>query len=285
MSYPQGPQGPPPGWVPYGPPPQPPKKSLMTRIGCGGFIVIVFGIAGSCALCRSMPKKEPEVSAAALSAQLAETDRKAAEIKAAAEAKEKKAVETFPAKSVEITATIKKASGEADTGQWALADKDIESAIAALQDFGGTSLATDKQYIALCDKAAAVRKRVEPHAQKIAKAATAAADEKDLQRSAISITSTDLFNAYSANEVAADDKYKGKQLLVTGTVASIDKGAFGGIHLRLATPNEFMSTICSLDSSEKSEVARLSNGQVVRVMCKGQGRVLGSPSLSDCTLR
>jgi hypothetical protein len=47
-------QRPPPGWVPYGPPPQPPKKSLATRIGCGGFIVIAFCLFGSCAVCSKL---------------------------------------------------------------------------------------------------------------------------------------------------------------------------------------------------------------------------------------
>jgi hypothetical protein len=90
---------------------------------------------------------------------------------------------------------------------------------------------------------------------------------------------------YQANEIAADNKYKGKQLLVTGTVASIDKGPFGGLVLRLATYNEFMSTMCDMEKSEMSQLASLQKGQQVRVLCKGRGMVLGSPSLDDCVLR
>ncbi len=293
MSYQQGPQGPqrpqgygpPPGWVPYGPPPQPPKKSLLARIGCGGVIVIAFGLFGSCMLCRSAATAKKDPTPAELSARAVEADRNLAAMKAAAEAKEKNAVETFPQKSIEIAATIKKATSEADTGKIALADKDVEGAVAALQDFAGTSIAADKQYQQLCEKAEALRKRIEPQVQKLAKTAAAASADKDLKASSISVTSTELFNAYQGNEVAADDKYKGRKLLVTGTVASVDKGAFGGLHLRLATPNEFMSTMCSMEDSEKSQLAQLSKGETVRVLCKGQGIVVGSPSLGGCTFR
>lgn len=58
--------------------------------------------------------------------------------------------------------------------------------------------------------------------EKSRKAAAAVAAEKEL-RGAVFVSASQLSNDYQANEVAADNKHKGK-LLVTGTVASIDKG-------------------------------------------------------------
>jgi hypothetical protein len=54
-----------------------------------------------------------------------------------------------------------------------------------------------------------------------------------------------LFAAYQANEVSADNKYKDRKLLVTGTVSEISKSAFGSPILSLATSNEFMSILCN----------------------------------------
>jgi hypothetical protein len=113
----------------------------------------------------------------------------------------------------------------------------------------------------------------------------AASAEAELKASSVVVSNSQLFNDYQGNEVAADAKYKGKQLLVTGSVASIDKGPFGGLILRLATSNEFMSTMCNMEKSEQADMASLQKGEQVRVLCKGRGMTLGSPSLGDCVFR
>ena len=50
---------------------------------------------------------------------------------------------------------------------------------------------------------------------------------------AVQVTAAALFHAYEANEVSADEQYKGKKLLVTGAVASIDKGGITGEAIRI----------------------------------------------------
>jgi hypothetical protein len=101
---------------------------------------------------------------------------------------------------------------------------------------------------------------------------------------AVEVTATKLWNDYQANEVAADEKYKGKTLLVSGSVASIDKDFADNIVVRLSTPNQFMSTMATLDDSQKSKAAQLSKGQPIRLRCEGRGMIIGSPSLDDCTI-
>lgn len=50
---------------------------------------------------------------------------------------------------------------------------------------------------------------------------------------------------YDANEVAADDKYRGQTLLVTGTVESIDKDMFDSLVLHLASDQETTTAFAS----------------------------------------
>lgn len=101
---------------------------------------------------------------------------------------------------------------------------------------------------------------------------------------AISVSAVDLHNEYSANEVAADDRYKGKKLQVSGMIHSIDKDAFDNIIVRLATNNQFQSAMATMEDNQKSAAAQLSKNQNVVVECKGGGLIIGSPVLRDCTL-
>ncbi len=103
--------------------------------------------------------------------------------------------------------------------------------------------------------------------------------------SAAPVTAATLWNAYQGNEVSADEAYKGKKLLVSGTVASIEKGPLGGIVVRLATPNEFIPVDASLEDSEKSKAGKLTKGDDIKLLCAGNGMVIGRPQLGDCTVR
>jgi hypothetical protein len=117
---------------------------------------------------------------------------------------------------------MKKAQGSADTGKWAQADTDLTSAETALGEFKGTSVADSKDFQDLDTKAQGLRKKVGPQVEKLAKAAAGAAEEKELKANSVVVTNSQLFSDYQSNEVSADNKYKGKKLLVTGTVASIE---------------------------------------------------------------
>lgn len=105
---------------------------------------------------------------------------------------------------------------------------------------------------------------------------------------AVQVTAAALFHAYEANEVSADEQYKGKKLLVTGTVASIDKGGITGeaILLKLTTPNQFLSVTASMEDEEKPKTMKLAKGDAVKVLCTGGAmKVIGFIQISDCTLR
>ncbi|WP_433867486.1 OB-fold protein [Ralstonia wenshanensis] len=92
-----------------------------------------------------------------------------------------------------------------------------------------------------------------------------------------------LFRAYDDNEVAADQKYKGKSLLVTGTVQSIDKDFTDSIVVKLASGNPFMAVHAYLDDQHAAMAASLKKGAKVAWVCTGAGRLVGSPVLHDCS--
>jgi hypothetical protein len=101
----------------------------------------------------------------------------------------------------------------------------------------------------------------------------------------VEVTAMALWRAYDSNEVAADNAYKDRDLLVTGTLSSIDKDFLDNVILDLKSPNEFMNVKAKLEDSEKSKAAGLSKGAKVVVLCTGAGRMVGSPYLKDCTIK
>lgn len=97
----------------------------------------------------------------------------------------------------------------------------------------------------------------------------------------IELSATDLFAAYKANEVAADAKYKGQPLKVSGIVVSINKNVMGDPFIELVGENEFETVTANFDKSELQELSGLHKGQFVTVTCRGAGMILTSPML-DC---
>jgi tRNA_anti-like len=98
-----------------------------------------------------------------------------------------------------------------------------------------------------------------------------------------SVDAVRLYEDYDANELAADRVYKGKSLLVAGTVIGIDKDVMGNILVRFATSNLIASTIATMRASEANAAETLRKGAQLAVYCRGAGRSLGMPILRDCT--
>lgn len=117
-----------------------------------------------------------------------------------------------------------------------------------------------------------------------AEAANAAKTEQAAPAAdAIKITARELFKAYDANEVAADSKFKGKPIEITGVVESISSDIANEPVVQLSGGEMFQ--MVHANGLDTATAAGLSKGQEITLACTGAGEVIGMPSLSDCSLR
>jgi putative nucleic acid binding protein len=106
------------------------------------------------------------------------------------------------------------------------------------------------------------------------------------QQAAIITTAPDLINDYKANEIAADQRYKGRVVQVSGAVDSIGKDIMDSMYLTLSSGEEFglTSVQCFFNDSAGASLARLQKGERVTVICVCDGK-FGNVILKDCALR
>jgi hypothetical protein len=137
-----------------------------------------------------------------------------------------------------------------------------------------------------------------PETEKFVRRLTADLDAKKLAQ----VDSVSLGSEYRANEVAADGKYKGKYLFVRATVDSVRKDAFGNIVVMLRSDNRFMpnsarldktvAVITGMENSAKvismkvvpaaDAAGALTKGQKLRMLCQGDGMLIGAVTLAVC---
>lgn len=107
--------------------------------------------------------------------------------------------------------------------------------------------------------------------------------------SPIAISATELYAAYTENEVNADNQYKSKTLSVTGVVSNIGKDAITDapcVSLESGSQFGLQPIQCFFPKSdEHSEViAALTNGQTVTITGKCTGPFVVSVQLSECSI-
>ena len=102
--------------------------------------------------------------------------------------------------------------------------------------------------------------------------------------SPVPITALALASAYDDNEVAADQQYEGKELLVTGKVESIDT-VFGSTSVTLKGKEmSIVSVQCFVDDSQKGAVAKLKKGTLATVQGTCDGKSL-NVELKNCVIK
>lgn len=106
--------------------------------------------------------------------------------------------------------------------------------------------------------------------------------------SAIAVKAGDLLKEYSGNAVAADAKYKGKVLKVTGKFGSAQKAPLLGYAVQLQAEDagdlSLSEVQCFILESAEADVAKLKAGQTVTVQGTCDGQVLAQVKLSKCTI-
>ena len=98
----------------------------------------------------------------------------------------------------------------------------------------------------------------------------------------VTVDAKKLFADYKENEVKADGLYKGKMLMVTGTVAEIQSGISDEAMLMLKTGSEFEYVTAMIDNADKPKAAETKKGAKVTLHCTSDGEMMGSPMLKDC---
>lgn len=112
----------------------------------------------------------------------------------------------------------------------------------------------------------------------------AAARQKAIDE-AIKVNASTLYEEFNTNNVGAENKYKGKMLLVTGTVYNIDKTFFlGTAYVNLMAGYVVDGVTAYFSSEGKSQITNVSQGQTITVLGRCSGRSLGSAILNDCVL-
>lgn len=92
----------------------------------------------------------------------------------------------------------------------------------------------------------------------------------------ITISAGELHAAYENNEVAADERFKGKIIQVSGIVDDIGKDIMDTIYVTLSAGGEysFSSVQCFFADSHTSDAASLSKGDYVTIKGKCDGLMM-----------
>lgn len=101
---------------------------------------------------------------------------------------------------------------------------------------------------------------------------------------ALKVTARELAAAYEANEVAAQKKYGGQRLEVTGVVTGVDLDLLDNPVLKLAGVNEFLPAQATFTKDYSDKLGELSKGQKVTITCERLSEVISAPMLNDCTI-
>jgi len=100
----------------------------------------------------------------------------------------------------------------------------------------------------------------------------------------ISINSNQLFAEYEANDIAADKKYKGQILEVSGSVENISRDILDNIYVTLKTGEYTLFSIqCFFADDFEDRAAELRPGQYLRIRGRCDGK-FGNVMLKGCII-
>jgi hypothetical protein len=86
---------------------------------------------------------------------------------------------------------------------------------------------------------------------------------------------------FNANQVAAENKYKGKSVQLTATITNITDS---GLSFQNVSSKEFDLTQIACNTTDKNQLVSVKNGQSVTVVGKVSGQTIGVIGLDDCSI-
>lgn len=111
--------------------------------------------------------------------------------------------------------------------------------------------------------------------------------EQTQQQAAMEVVAADLIAEFDSNQLAAEEKYKGKQVKFSAKVANISEDILGAPFLSLepeSAEEYYFGTTIKCDFKEKSELTSLSKGQTATVEGKLDTQSLGIITIKDCKI-
>jgi hypothetical protein len=104
--------------------------------------------------------------------------------------------------------------------------------------------------------------------------------------STIGVYAREIVAAYKENEIAADARFKGKTITVTGEVATIGKDILDTPYVTLSAEpvDSFRTVQASFSRDAADELAGLRKGQTISVVCRSNG-LLMNVLLDRCAIR
>ena len=110
-------------------------------------------------------------------------------------------------------------------------------------------------------------------------------DTRRVTNEAVTIGAPDLFEAYHTDSAAADRRFGGRQMVVTGEFVRTVPDGYGSIDMRLKTNHPETPLGIDLDSHSVDAATKLETGQVVTVSCQRVAGTGDDPWLQDCVLQ
>ena len=96
------------------------------------------------------------------------------------------------------------------------------------------------------------------------------------------VSARKLYKEYNANEIAADEKYKGKIIEVTGVIRDIGNDIMDNAYITLVGNEYFGDIQCYFN--EKSVVAKLSKGKRITVIGSCSGLMI-NVQINNCIVK
>ncbi|MBI2623593.1 MAG: hypothetical protein HYW65_03395 [Candidatus Liptonbacteria bacterium] len=107
--------------------------------------------------------------------------------------------------------------------------------------------------------------------------------ESQPEVSVIKVSAVTLSEEYDANKVAADQKYKGKILEITGVIDSIGKDILDTPYVTLKGRElSLFGVQCMFSKSQENKLAELVKGRTLTVRGKVSGELIGNVIVRDC---
>lgn len=99
---------------------------------------------------------------------------------------------------------------------------------------------------------------------------------------AVPTTAKEMRDTYVSNEVAGDQRYYKKKLLVSGKIARINSGLGNRPYLTLQDGGDVSGAQASFKNPDIDQIGKLKKGADIQLVCFGGGVMLGTPILRDC---